>query len=794
MDPTLKLVFIFTAIIVVVFLIIHLCILTRRKNRRDIEKAKSRIQTWLTVLGELKNVSSFLMKETLDDIRKDFASIPKHITRSRKLIEDREYGDYAKIINSIFDPTFYATYNEAFISSQIEKDSVRRLLDNVNGKTLDSMQKEAVVSDERNTLIVAGAGSGKTLTITGKVLYLHEELGIDPNEILLVTFTNKACNEMKERIQGTLGIDIKTYTFHRLGLEIITKGRKYKPSVASEELLPEVIKDYLEKEIFNDPTASSLLLDFFSYYFYLPDEKDQINNLSEYYSKIKADQLETLKDQLSIEDIAKRGSKEKITLNKERVKSYEELAIANYLFLNSVNYEYEKPYPKNTANERYSQYKPDFYLPEYDIYIEHYGINRDNKVPWLNGKMEKEYINGMKWKRETHKSDNNKYFESYSYYQKEGVLLQKLEENLIRYDVSLSPKDRKSVLKRLVEKNTHFYDEFKNLIVTFLNQCKTNGIDNLHTLDSKIDNEGYHSTRSKIFLNIVNSIMKIYNQTLMESNQIDFNDMVNEASLLIKNGNVSLKYKYIIVDEYQDISLTRYRLIDSIRKQSNSKLFVVGDDWQSIYRFAGSDVNLINEFETINEKHTDIKKLETTYRNSQELLDIAGRFVMKNKSQRIKRLSSSKTIDEPIRLVMYDDSKLKAIESAVERILKDSNEVSDILLLGRYNYDENIIENDKQINLVSHLNNKYSSTKFSFLTVHKAKGLEANHVILLNAEDSRMGFPSKISDDILLDLVLPKKEPMTYSEERRLFYVALTRTKNKVYILVPNINRIYMAE
>ena len=75
------------------------------------------------------------------------------------------------------------------------------------------------------------------------------------------------------------------------------------------------------------------------------------------------------------------------------------------------------------------------------------------------------------------------------------------------------------------------------------------------------------------------------------------------------------------------------------------------------------------------------------------------------------------------------------------------------------------------------------NTPISFLTVHKAKGLEADNVVLLNFRNSTLGFPNKISDDPLLELVLTAAEDFDYAEERRLFYVALTRTKNRVYIL-----------
>lgn len=774
-------------IVILILLIIYF------GNKSNIQKLYDRnIASWTKILINNKNLlqkikdhDCYLMKDDYKHLRKSFIRFPSYFRKYKKQFLNWKYKDFLEVINKIYSDNFLVRYNNKFIDNELSKEKVKNLFDDIDGKSLDRSQREIIVSEEKNTLVIAGAGSGKTLTISGKVSYLTKELGIKPDEILLLTFTNKASDEMKERIKIKLDIDVNVYTFHKLGIDIISKHQNSKPTIVKETLLSEITSEFLEDKIFNNHKLSGLLLEFFSYYFYTPVEENDYENLTEYNEELKANKLETLKDQIDgYEKTKELLDHEKITIKREKVKSFEELSIANFLYLNNINYIYEYEYPKKVSSEKYMQYRPDFYLPDYDIYIEHYGITRDHRVPWLSEIKEEEYLKSIDWKREIHKKDENKYIESFSYYNSEGILLEKLKQKLENLGVKFLPKNKKEVLKFIVEKDQHFYNEFKKLIMTFLNQYKSNGLDFFENSIEKLS----ITYREKIFLNIVYEIYKEYESYLFEENQIDFNDMINSATRLVMQNKIKLEYKYIIIDEYQDISSTRYKLIDSIRNQTNSKLFVVGDDWQSIYRFAGSDVNLINDFEEMNHSETLTKMLHRTYRNSQNLIDIIGSFIMKNTSQREKNLLSDKSISHPIRLRLYEDNKLKSIIQTVEEIKKEFLTVNQILLLGRYKFDNLINENGKIINILKELKARFKEINFEFMTIHKSKGLEGEHVIIVNTENSKLGFPSKIGDDKLLNLVLPKKEKLKYAEERRLFYVAITRTKNTVYLISPNNN------
>ncbi len=299
---------------------------------------------------------------------------------------------------------------------------------------------------------------------------------------------------------------------------------------------------------------------------------------------------------------------------------------------------------------------------------------------------------------------------------------------------------------------TYTYKEFIKLICNLIKLYKSN---NLTKEDIK-----------KLF-NIDNFISKYmyiilckYNQELKSFNGFDFDDLILEATKIISKKS---KYKHIIIDEFQDTSLIRFNLINKIRVINNATLFCVGDDYQSIYHFSGSDINLFLKFkEYIND--AKVMKLKYTYRNSQELINASTSFVMKNNKQLRKELISNKHIDKPIKFIYYINPY-----KAFKKLYKELNN-NNLLVLGRNNFDIK----------------KFSKENIpEFMSVHSSKGLEADNVILINMVDNIYGFPNKLINSKLIEELHPSDKSYIYAEERRLFYVALTRTKNYVYILVP---------
>ncbi len=299
------------------------------------------------------------------------------------------------------------------------------------------------------------------------------------------------------------------------------------------------------------------------------------------------------------------------------------------------------------------------------------------------------------------------------------------------------------------------FRSFKKMIYTYIKLIKANNL-NIDYL-KKV----YKEEKDILIITIIIKIYQIYELEKKSQNKIDLDDLIILASQTKKH----FEYKYIFVDEFQDTSQIRFNLIKNIYDNSNSKLYFYGDDFQSIYHFSGCNLNIMLDLD----KYIDnikLFKLKTTFRNSQELINIANEFIMKNKSQIKKDMISKKSIKTPIEIIYFDNPKL-----AFKRLI-NTLDISKTLVLGRNTND--IFTYTDQSNI-------------RYLTVHKSKGLEEENIILLNASNDIYGFPNKIKNYYLLDKI-NKCDEIRYAEERRLFYVAITRTKNKVYILTPRKN------
>ncbi|ANY67823.1 hypothetical protein BBD42_16110 [Paenibacillus sp. BIHB 4019] len=680
------------------------------------------------------------------------------------------------------------SWNQEYVQSELMNS--KEFFDDIDGKSLDEQQRIAVLTDEDNNLVLAGAGSGKTLTISGKVKFLTENKGISPDEILLISFTNKAAEEMQERIVGRLGVKVDVKTFHKLGMGIIAWDSDAKPDVLNDN--KQIIQDYFRSVIHSNPMELEKIVTFFGVYLNIPKDLQQFDSLGEFHENQKSLDFESLKGKLQ------KVTKILQSFKGETMKSLEETLVANFLFLNGIEYIYENDYEYPTASTYYRQYKPDFYLPDYGIYIEHFGITKDFRTPWLSNIEEEKYLEGVRWKRALHKEKNTVLIESYSYYNKNGVLFEKLEENLRKHGVQFEKIDVKAVYEAIcIKENDFYFEEFIKLVSSFINLFKSNGFKKEHFSQFTDENQqllGHNTflkTRNQTFLSLVEPIYEYYQDTLGKQNKIDFNDMINTATEIAKGKKATFHYKYIIIDEYQDISQGRYQLIKTIKDKTNAKVVCVGDDWQSIYRFAGSDVQLFTKFGE-NFGKFELLRIERTYRNSQQLINIAGSFVMKNMKQYRKNLVSGKYNTQPIRVIGYDQNMVEVIKAILDEIIDKGGQKQEIMLLGRNNFDINflkgqtdfrVIEKEKVLTRVEY--QKHKSVKINFMSTHKSKGLEADQVILINAKNNLLGFPNRISDDPVLSWVLTDQDAFEFAEERRLFYVALTRTKNNLYIMAP---------
>lgn len=318
-------------------------------------------------------------------------------------------------------------------------------------------------------------------------------------------------------------------------------------------------------------------------------------------------------------------------------------------------------------------------------------------------------------------------------------------------------KKQNKLIKRILQEMD--IDNLKKLIFTFINLYKSNYNDINYLLNL------YQKSHfiNKIYFKIILEIYHIYNQEIESSNLYDFNDMIKIATNNINNNIIKTNYKYIIIDEFQDTSLNRFKLIDAIMKQNNAKIFVVGDDYQSIYRFSGCNLDIFLNFNKL-VSNLNIINLDYNYRNPKEIIDVANSFIMQNKNQIKKETICLKNINKPIKICFYKNKR-----TAIEKILKYID--TKYLILGRNNKDKDLFNvQDKP-----------------FLTIHKSKGLEEDNIILINLTNNNNSLPSKIKNHKIINKLI-KTDYYPYEEERRLFYVALTRTRNNIYLLVPKSN------
>ena len=669
--------------------------------------------------------------------------------------------------------------NEKFIAKEYQNN--KEFFSNIEGKQLYEKQIEAVLNDEDHLQIIAGAGTGKTFTLLSKVKYLTEIKGVSPEDILAISFSNASVKDIKKKMdKHNLNIDIST--FHKLGKTILKE--KAVPFSLDKDGLDDVIDDYFYKEVIEDPDKIKDVIELLSYYFNIPtsiineEESDEDERYETFKSKILYNEY-------------KEGTFK--TLQFETVKSKYELWIANYLFLHNINYTYEKNYERPVNEEHIKNlenipdtyykvtdkiildYNPDFYFDDYDIYLEHFGVDKNGWATWMDTEEEMiKYREGIIWKRRIHEACETEMIELYSYYHHDKNYFEEFRKKLTNAGIEINDVNYKKIYKRVIDcKKIDEFENLKDLIIRFIRLFKGNDYDESYF--DEIEKENFNEennfirTRNKLLLRIIKNVYRRYENNLKENNKIDFDDMINKAASKVAETGFNKHYRYILVDEYQDTSFTRYKLLKEIKDSTNAKLVVVGDDWQSIYRFTGCDIKLFTNF---NEYFSDPAEIiiNKTHRNSQSLLNASKRFITENTNQLEKgglKSVSSNQIEKPIKVCQCDSNytQILVLEDIIQKIAeKDDNE--SILILGRNNNDINQFtktplfkkqqDKYKKKNKNETFTIKYSknpSLKIKYMTVHKSKGLEADNVILINLKDSIIGFPNKIQDDSILKYV-----------------------------------------
>lgn len=658
----------------------------------------------------------------------------------------------------------FKAHNRSYLEAQ--KVALKPFFDQVEKSPLTDEQISACICMDDSVMIVAAAGSGKTSTMVAKTGYaLHQGLA-QPEQILLLAFNKDAATELASRVRNRLasfpGAErVNAKTFSAFGLEVIGQATGQKPSLApwletsGQEL--EAVVDIIQ-------TLSKRDLEF---------KRDW-----DFYRVVYGRDPGKFNEAASPEafDGAKRGFR---TADGTVVKSKEERLIANWLFYCGVNYAYERPYEHSTASKEFRQYQPDFYYPEISLYHEHFALDREGKAP---AHFDGDYVAGVLWKRQLHAENGTALIETTSADLQSGVALDRLEEALVSRGVELNfdPTRTHKGPPPVSDK------ELATTLRVFQQHVKSNGLSDAQ-LDLAVTNQSKegHPARLKLFLSIYRRVSTEWERRLREASCIDFEDMLLLAAEHIESGRFESPYTFILADEFQDSSRARIRLLKALTATpGRAHLCVVGDDWQGINRFAGADVSVMSEFDKTFE-HATMLTLNTTFRCPQVICDVSSEFVQANPSQLRKRVqTTSPFANRPLQAYGFKD--LEGVEDHIDgqlshmhallggdKLKPTKGDRATVLLLGRY-------RNDRPKRLRQWQAAYGDRLDIAYRTIHASKGLEAEYVYLLNVVEGPRGFPSQIEDDPVLQLAMPAPDSFPMAEERRLFYVALTRASRQV--------------
>lgn len=714
------------------------------------------------------------------DVSRAIASVPgtasqalSHPLFDALLIPDSLRAYLPTSFSMLSDPSVRSRYNENFVVHEMQK--FDGFFSNLGGFSLSKEQREACIRLEDNNLLVASAGSGKSATMVGKVAYVLEKGLYHPSEILVLAFNKSAADELKERIAKQLNVDedaleCRVTTFHALGRGIIEETEGRPPQLANWVEHPageaRVIDKIIRELMDTSAEFHRLWIDLLSI---LPkaDIPAEVFDSEADYNRYIADRND------------KGGGIIGTLAPDVYVRSLQEQRIVNWLWVNSVDFEYEKQisFEEEDGNRRFVQ--PDFHYPLTNTFHEHFAINADGSSPFEN------YLEHTRTKRAGYKREELDFFETTSAQAQDGTLLPHLEAELVKRDIPLAKKSVEEILKAIDPVVITHYQKLIGVCIKHIRASKL-------TLNMLLERAKslHDKPRARHFARAVWLITEAYARKLDEAKRIDFDSMIGDAVQLVETGRYQSPFSLILIDEFQDISDPRANLIKALKHQKPfTKVFAVGDDWQSIYRFAGSDITIFTQFEA-NFGACWQGRLEQTYRCNQLLAETAARFVQRNPEQIKKTVRSTRAaIPRSIRVIPVSvEWRKPSFPTACFQLLERLNVFLEgiagqwrqepgqklkVLVLWRYN----------QLDPFGGQAPGFSSIDVAGLSFHRSKGLEADYTILLDVSEGDYGVPSRIEDDELLNLVIPRPETFDYAEERRLFYVALTRASRGTFIL-----------
>lgn len=676
-------------------------------------------------------------------------------------------------LKMITDPETRRRYNEEFVAHELER--FAPFFDDLGGVSMAMEQREACIRLEDSNLLVASAGSGKSATMVGKVAYVLQKGLYAPEDILVLAYNTSAAAELKERIARQLEVEpdelgCRVTTFHALGFAIIKEVEGEPPRLANwvenasgeARFIETIISDLKER----DEQFLSLWTDLLSLY-------------------PKADiPLEAFPtDEEYKRYIADNGGKQPESIGtlvrNLYVRSLQERRIVNWLWRQSVEFEYERriKIPKDEGDPQLVH--PDFFYPATGTIHEHFAIRKDGTSPFEG------YVEEAALKRAGYAQIQADFFETRSADDAAGTLLDKLEAELRKREIEMVARSPEEVLKAIAPMVVSRYHRIIGVCVKHIRASRLTRDVLLKKAEMLHD-----KVRARHFVDVVWKIAEEYSDRLAQAQRIDYDSMIGDAVSYVETGKYRSSFSLILVDEFQDTSEPRANLVKALRHQKPfNKLFAVGDDWQSIYRFAGSDVTIFTDFET-GFGASWMGRLERTYRCNQALADTAAAFVQRNPGQFRKTVVSTRPAVPrsirvvPIRVTRDKPGFTEACREILDRLdgflggqagqwRTEERRRLKVLVLWRYN----------SLDPFNGRPPRFENIEVSGLSFHRSKGLEADYTILLDVSDGNYGVPSRIEDDELLNLVIPRPETYPFAEERRLFYVALTRASRGTFLI-----------
>ncbi len=748
------------------------------------------LETISITINQVKKSGTFLIFSEKEACDEQISSLESKLP----FLEESEILNKAYISQIRLELTqhrkFIAEYNEKFVEKEKKEYSHLWKKDCL---LLDDEQQTAIVTDDKHNLVVAAAGSGKTEVLITRIAYLNKRKpsSIKPWRILAIAYQNKDVNEIKQRLNDHYGISkVNVSTFHKLGKNILEKaGKNFKHTdIVSDNKKHEVVTGIFKQRISEDPEFYSLFLRYSKYF---NDVETEVSGCGD------TDDIVTYAKERSY-----------FAINGKNVNSRAEKEILDFFLTTKLNGEKVLVQYEPDVNG----FRPDFYLPKYDIYLEHWALDENGEVPkWFNQTSE-DYRKKMEWKRQWFSKHSKPLVETYSY----------------EYDERDPEKFIEILKSRVLEKLQMFhagdfrftsmtYNEIIGIvwgpdkdpvddICSFIKNAKVYGL-RPEKVEERLQS-GSWARKQRAFGHLANIVFSSYERELKIHGKIDFEDMINGAIEDLSHNQrlYNDTLDHILIDEYQDISAQRYKLVRMLLERNpKCRLFCVGDDWQNIMAFAGSNLNFFVKFHEYFD-HPAVTKIRTNFRSVETIVDAGAALIRNNGDCQIPKAAySSRKKKVPIKIIKsghgnelekrHHEHIAQDCIGRVIKYLQIGIKPKDILILSRFmrikasrgyrfvQIVNNLIEEAKDRDVALSVDNPKTQSKVRLLTAHKSKGLEAKIVLILNVTKGLYGFPCEIDDpSIFAPARQNYPEPNAKKEERRLFYVGMTRAKDELIL------------